>query len=49
MICQLCKGKRDGCAFCRETGEQPTSADLRMGGPFIVYRLADRRPYVVHA
>jgi len=50
MTCQMCRGDGRGCAFCRDTGEQPTTADLRLGGPFIVWTVsAPHRPYVVHA
>jgi hypothetical protein len=44
----MCGGRAERCAVCRQTGVAPTTADLRMGGPYVAYALTTHLPYVVH-
>lgn len=48
-MCVLQDRSPESCAFCRGTGVMPTSADLKLGGPFIAYTIKGRRPYVAPA
>ena len=48
--CQVCKGKRKGCAVCMETGIAPNTLDLKVGGPFFFLDIASpHEAMTVHA